>query len=289
MAFTSSNLLSSISRRSFAPTGQATFTSSELLELADEETKTSIVPSIMAVREEFFVFYKRYIVTAGISAYRIPPRAIGLSAREIQLLNGNSSTDLPKINPEDVRDYGSGGIESFYIVNNNIYLYRVPTSSGAVLLVPYFLRPGNLVLPEYAAIVDTIDLVTNTVTVTTIPAAWVTGNRFDFIRQDGGHESVDIDLTSTLISGTSITLSSVPTSLEVGDYIALSGQTPVVQLPPDYHPILAQAVAAQILDDMNQPGADKASKRLEKMLESVQTMVSPRVQGAPTAFIHEWF
>lgn len=289
MAFTSSNLLSSINRRSYAPTGQATFTQAEILEIADEETKTTIVPNIMAVREEFFVFYKRYTIVAGTGAYRIPPRAIGLVAREIQIQNGNSATDLPKINPEEVLDYGQGSVDSFYMVNNNIVLYRVPTNSGASLVVPYFLRPGKLVLPAEAAVISAIDTNTNVLTVASIPDSWVTGNRFDLIRQDGGHECVDIDLTSTLVSGTDITFSSLPASLQVGDYIALSGETPVVQLPPDYHPILAQAVAFQILDDMNQPGAEKAGKKLEKMLESVQTMISPRVQGAPTAFVHEWF
>ncbi len=289
MAFTSSNLLSSINRRSYAPTGQATFTQAEILEIADEETKTTILPSIMAVREEFFVFYKRYTIVAGTGAYRIPPRAIGLAAREIQLQSGNSATDLPKINPEEVLDYGQGSIDSFYIVNNSIHTYRVPSSGGASLVVPYFLRPGKLVLPENAATISAIDTGTNIVTVSSIPASWVTGNSFDFIRQDGGHECVDIDLTSTLVSGTNITFSSLPASLQVGDYVALSGETPVVQLPPDYHPILAQAVAFQILDDMNQPGAEKAGKRLDKMLDAVQTMMSPRIQGAPTAFVHEWF
>lgn len=289
MAFTSSNLLSSVNRRSYAPTGQATFTQAEILEIADEETKTTIVPSIMAVREEFFVFYKRYTIAAGTGSYRIPPRAIGLVAREIQIQNGNSASDLPKINPEEALDYGQGSVDSFYIVNNSIVLYRVPSSSGASLVVPYFLRPGKLVLPTAAAVISAINTSTNVLTVSSIPSTWVTGNSFDLIRQDGGHECVDIDLNSTLVSGNDITFAALPASLQVGDYVALAGETPVVQLPPDYHPILAQAVAAQILDDMNQPGADKAVKRLEKMLEAVQTIMSPRVQGAPTAFVHEWF
>lgn len=289
MAYTTSILLDAIARRSFMPSGEITFTEAEQLLMADEEMRCLLIPSILKVREEFYVYPKDHSIVAGTSEYDIPARSIGMRVREVKLISGNDVIDIPRIEPEQVQTTTQGTPNSFYLKNNKVVLYPTPSASGDTLRVYYFLRPGDFVTVDSAAVISAINTGTNVVSVTTIPSSWVTGNIFDFIKQDGSHEYVDIEYTSTLVSGTDITFASLPSTLAVGDYMALKGQSPLVQVPIDYQPILAQAVATQMLDSMSQPGASKAMEKTVKMLETAEGLLTPRVEGADRVYLHNWF
>ena len=286
--YTTTNLLDSIYRRAFLPSNQTTFTNTELLSIADEETKTLLLPLIMSVREEFFVTYDDFSITANQSAYSIPHRSIGMKVREVQIVDGsNNVTDLPRMQPENIKSYNSGNPEAFYLKNNQVCLYPSPAATSGTLRVYYFIRPGEFIATSSAAVVSSIN--GNIVTVSTIPSTWVTGNTFDLISKDSGHPYRDYDLTSTLVSGNDITLPSTPSDLAVGDYITLQGYSPLVQLPPEFQSILAQAVAVQCLESMSQPGADKAAQKLKLMLDTAQKLLTDRVEGEPSVIQHHWF
>ncbi len=278
MSYTTSDLLDSIKRRSFAPAGQTTFTDAELLAMADEETQTTLLPDIMTAREEFFVTSYDYSITANQVAYAIPARSVGMQVRDVHVVDGTTVIpDFPRIEPERITSGQPGTPGGFYIKSNSVCLFPTPSATSRTLRLYFPLRPSSLIDAADAAVVSAIN--GTIVTVTTIPASWVTGNSFDLIKQDGGQECLSIDLTSTLVSGTAITLPSVPDGLRVGDYIALAGQSPLIQLPPDYRLVLAQAVAVAILEGMSQPGAEGARKQLEKMRERVLKLIQPRTPG----------
>lgn len=290
MAYTTTQLIEAIKRRSFMPVGATTFSDTELLSIADEELKTTIISSILAIREEFFVFKQDFSITQSQAEYAIPARAIGMKVREVRIVDAaGNSKDLPLIPLEKVNSHAVGNPEAFYLKNNQVCLYPSPASTSNTLRVYYFLRPGELIATTDAAVISAIDTNTNTVSVGTIPSAWVTGDIFDFVKKDGAHEYVDIEYTSATVSGTDIIFSSLPSTLRVGDYICLAGYSPLVQLPPDYQPILAQAVAVQILENMNQAGAEKQAKRLAQMLDTAQKMINDRIEGEPETISHDWF
>lgn len=280
MSYLTSDLLEAIKRRSFAPAGQTTFSDTELLALADEETQTTLLPDLIAAREEFFINSYDYAITASRAAYAIPARSIGLQVRDAQFVDGTIIVpNLPRIEPERVNSGMAGIPWAIYLKNNDVCLFPTPDSTTRTLRLFFPLRPSRLIDVSEAAVVSGIS--GNVVTVSSIPATWVTGDSFDLIKQDGGQECLSIDLTSTLVSGTDITLPSVPDTLRVGDYVALADESPLVQLPQDYRNVLAQAVATRVLEDMDQPGADKARARLEKMRADVLKLIAPRTPGEP--------
>ncbi len=290
MAYTSANLISAIERKSFSPANQATFLSAEILAIADEVIKSDIVPAIMAVREEFFVTYTDYTVTASQASYDIPARAIGMVAREIHLVDSSGNiTNLPRMAPEDLATTNVSAPTAFYLRGNSIVLYPTPSTTASTLRVYYHVRPGDLVAATAGATISAIDTGTNVITVTTIPSTWVTGDTFDLIKKNGAHEYRSTGLTSTLISGTAITLPSLPSDLAVGDYVALEGFSPLVQLPPDFQPVLATLVAAEILINQSQPGGKELMDRGIKLLETAQKLITPRVVGEPQVIVPEWF
>jgi hypothetical protein len=291
MAFTTADLLSAIGRRSFAPTGQTTFTSAEQLAVADEVLLNRVFPEIAAIREEFFVTEYDYAITASKNAYKVHARSFAATLRDVYLVKGDTIvTDFPRIEPNDARTAAEGSPEGFYLKDDYVVVAPTPNATENTLRQVFLLTPSKHVAVSAAAVISAINTGTGVVTVTTIPSTWATGNAFDFIAQDGNHRPVAIDQTSTLVSGSTITFASLPSTLRVGDYVALAGETPVVQVPDVYRAALAQGVAAQILEDMNQPGADKASKRFEIMLDSAKRLLTPRVQGEDRVVVPvNWF
>ena len=290
-AYTTTLLLNSVQRQSFSPANQSTFGTSDILELGDEVIKTTILPAILNVREEYYVFYKDHTIVAGQSAYVIPSRAIGLSVREIQLIDSNGNVNnLPRTSLDRLHFFSPSGSgpDVFYLRGDNIVLLPTPTAAMGTLRVWYSLRPGKLVEVTEAAVVSAIDTTTNIITVTTIPSTWATGNSFDLISASGSHRHLSIDLTSTLVSGTAITLPSLPSDLAVGDYVALSGESPLVQMPPDFQPILATLIAAEMLLAMNQPSGEKVYAKGLKNLEVAQDLLTPRVVGEEELIVPDW-
>lgn len=293
MAYTTSDLLTSIERQSFAPENQSTFSTSDILELADEVSKTTLLPAIISTREEYYLFSEDFSITSGVAAYAIPHRSMGLTVREVHLIDGSGNVrSLNRISVDRLNlisnSEGSSTPAQFYLKGNEVVLYPSPTNSTLTLRVYYYLRPGNLVVTTEAATIATINTSTNVITVNTIPSTWVTGNTFDLIQAKGGHRHMAIDLTSTLISGTSITLPSLPTGLAVGDYIALAGESPVVQMPPDFQPILATLTASEMLLSMSQPQGEKVLAKGIRNLEIAQKMLTPRVVGEEELILPDW-
>jgi hypothetical protein len=290
-AYTTALLLSSIERKSFAPDNQATFETSDILAIADEVTKNEILPAILEAREEFFSTYKDYSITASQGAYAIPARAIGMIAREVHVVDsGGNVRNLPRVSVDRLHMLSAttGAPEAFYLRGNNIVLYPTPSATEDTLRVYYFLRPADLVETTSTDIISAINTSTNVVTVSTIPSTWVTGDIFDFTKKDGAHEPRGIEFTSSNITSTAITFSSLPSDLAVGDYVSITGQTSLVQLPPDFQPILADFVAAEMLLNMSQPGGKELYEKAMKRLEAAQRLITPRVLGEDEIILPDW-
>lgn len=292
--FTTTNLLTSIQRQSFAPANQATFTSADQLSLADEVLKSTLLPALIGVREDFFTSSIDYTLIAGTGRYAIPERSVGLTIRAIHLIDsstGNIVVELPRLSIEKLAEYSqtSASPVGYYVENNDIVVFPTPLSSiGRTLRVFYPIRPGQFIDPSAAAVIATINTGTNTITVTAIPSTWVTGNTFDLIAQRAGHSYSAIDLISTSISGTTIILPSLPSTLAVGDYITLANYSPLVQLPPDFQPALAMFTAAEMLLAMNQPMGEKMLAKGQRSLDSAIKLVSHRTVGEQELILPDW-
>ncbi len=291
MAYTTTDFLTSVERQSFSPANQATFTTADILSLGDEVLQATVLPALLGAQEEYLVTYTDYSIVSGTAAYALPERAIGMGAREIQLINQNGSvTDVPRTSLDRLDYFSStpGNPRAFYLRGDEIVLVPTPSSSSATMRVYYALRPGALVEVSAGAVISSINTGTNQVTVSTIPSTWVTGNIFDLISAKGGQRHLSIGLTSTLVSGTTITLPSLPSGLAVGDYVNLQGESSLIQLPSDLRPALATLVAAEMIIGMSQPQGDRLYAKGTKQLESAIKLLSPRVTGEEELILPDW-
>lgn len=289
MPNTVANLLTEIERVSFAPANQTTFSTADILAIADEVIEAQMQPKIILAREGYFVKTATYAVTVDQSRYEIPDRSAAMGFREIKIIeNSTKSRDIIYADYSDIRTTTSGEPKYFYLEENSIVLYPTPNATTGTLQIWYPIKPNKLVEVAATAVIATINAPLKEITVTTIPSTWVTGNTFDLIKATGGHELRGFDMVAADITSNLITLTGdLPTDLAVGDQVALAQETSLVQLPSIFVRVLARGVAAEMIGDMNQPTAKLLLERFDKGMENAINLITPRVVGAPKYIVNE--
>lgn len=280
MGYTTTEFIASVKRRAAIPTSQSTYTEAGILAIGDEELRSDLLPLIMKSQEGYYDFDVDTSVNAT-GVYEIPTRAVGGKLVNAALIDGSQRVDLAYLTEDSLgrldETYGSPG---FYIKRNQVYL--VPADVG----LPTFrqtiiLRPGQLVVTSAAAQITAIDTGTGTLTFTsgTIPATFTTALTYDFIQQNPHFDHIEIDKTSPSITSTTMVFSSLSARLAVGDWVAIAGQSPIVQVPVEIQPLLIQETVNTILrgqGDLEKLAAgEKKSERMEK---STTNLYTPRVE-----------
>jgi hypothetical protein len=280
--------LAAVDRAITVPNYQPRFSQSDILALANEEQQSLVVPMIVALREEFFVFRETLSITAGDFGFRIPERAIGRTLREIQYRNQTGGTlvyDLPRISIEDsyrFTNLGSGTPNGFMVEGDTIRLLPTPSSDGEVIL--FMLRkPSSLVLNTRTAIVTAVG--TNTITLSKVPSNLTIGSKIDITDNKPAYPLVYKDLTITNISGVVITVSGFTgtalSGVDVDDVVSTALETSIVQLPDEAAIVLIHATAVRVLEALSIPDQMKiAEDKMQQKIRACREILSPRVEGS---------
>lgn len=282
------SFLAAVDRAITVPNYQPRFSQTDLLALANEEQQSLVVPMIVALREEFFVFRDVLTINAGDYGFRIPERAIGRTLREIQYRNlagGNLVYDLPRISIEDsyrFTNLGQGTPNGFMVEGDTIRLLPTPSSNGEVVL--YTLRkPSNLVLDSRTAKVTGVG--TNTITLTKVPSNLTIGSKIDVTDNKPSYPLVQKDLTITNITGLVLTVSGFTgtalSGVDVDDVVSTALETSIVQLPDEAATVLVHATAVRVLEALSIPDQMKiVEDKLQQKIRACREILSPRVEGS---------
>jgi hypothetical protein len=308
--YTNDNLLADIKRRTFMPISQITFTDDDLLDFADEEIQTGIVPLLMSVREDYLVTFKEDTIAINKNSYGMHPRAIGQKLSDVTVVFSNSDpttpneTSIPRIQSDQAVSGLVNGYPGFYLRNNKVILQNPGTFSGQKLRQYYFLRPSKLVPTNQACQISRVGpnslgnpLLANQVEVNFIPSDFGTNLTFtqtvDLNRNVPGFEILNMDIQAQFNVNTLVvtfpSLTSFPEDLEVGDWICLAGQATIPQVPVELHPILAQRVAIKVLEAMGDvSNLQLAQGKLKEAEKSVLGLLSNRVEGEPQKIVNPY-
>lgn len=290
MDFTTTGLYASIRRRASIPTTATTGgAAADLLVYINEELRLGLAAAVLSKREGYF---KRDSDTAiSGTSYRIPTRAIGGKLAGVYLLDSNSAVmgdPLPEVDDARQGSYSSEGALCGYLVKGqNIVLIPSASTTAAYLRMTYYEQPNEVVSTGYATVLS----LTST-TITTVAAhGYSTSSVLDFVKATEGFESVAIDKTPTVASGSSLTFAAgvIPSGLAVGDYVCVARQSPVPQLPSEFHPILAQRVACAWLEaNGDEEGLSAAKGKLGEMEAAIGVMTTPRVDTGAKKIINRF-
>jgi len=295
--FTSSTLIASVKRRASIPTNQSLFSDADLLAFADEEISLGLLPSILRLHEDYYLFVDPVSLQDGISKYEIPHRSVGNKLRDVQFRDSNGNiSEMTRIGiqdqPEYIGPYTDNRIYAFYIENNQVVLKPEVTGtiSGDLLMV-YYLRPNQLVDESRASTITAIDTDTGIISVDNVPDGFGIANKYDFIKADAPFSTIALELTATSVNSTTneytFTTTDIPGRLSVGDYINLECETIVPQVPADLHVVLAHRVAARCLEALGDiQGLQAANQKLAEMEQNTTNLIDNRVESAPKKVVN---
>jgi len=264
------NILTAIKLKGGFPTDNY-FTDAELLILLNDEQRTKALPLLMKLHEDYLVQNKDYTISAN-TTYRLPARIVGNKFRDIKLYSNGAYTDLNRIFEEDRSVKRTG----YYLTGNKIELSEDITSG--TLRLNYFLTPSQLVLSTSCAVIASIDSATQ-VTVSSLPSTIYTGSSVDFTQAASPNDLLAYDQTVVGVSGTSVTFSSLPSGLAVGDYLCVAGQTCVPGLPEEFVSLLMQATLVACLSSKKDRSVDFEKKKLDEMTDSLLELLTPRSES----------
>lgn len=295
MPYTADDLVAAVRMRCQLPdaTADGKFTDANIRELANEEFLTTLLATLRGSRGDYYVTSLDYQVAVGVSDYAIPSRAQGASLRDLTIIDqsGNGHS-VPHIPLEDSDLFANNG--SFYwprgvahvIEGNMIRLRPAPTAAGDTLRVRYYQRPGRLVGAAEAMQVTSITpFGAVTVLAGDVPASWGITNKFDVIAASPTFDSLSEQLTptgvTTGVGGNIIfTAAELNSGIQVGDWVALETESPVIQLPVELQPALTSATCVRVLESLGDlSAAGIAQSKLSEQLDRGLVQLEPRNQG----------
>jgi hypothetical protein len=79
----------------------------------------------------------------------------------------------------------------------------------------------------------------------------------------------------------------IPSTLAVGDYLALAGTTPIVQVPKSVRSVVEQGVLCLALSALGDPKTKAAEEKLDKM-KKTSGMLTQRVKNSPRVVLNRY-
>lgn len=295
--YSTTTLLSTLRLLPLMPSVQALFSNTDLLTVLTLEMKSKIYPLIDNQTEEYFVVRDDVPYNPSQRTFPLPARALGGKLRSLSFVDSNNNEiRIPRLRPEDtMSNVNSTGLAinpalwGFYLQNNDIVLFLGSTQGNTpaykFLRMRYIRQPNSLV--ETSACAQVTGISGNDVTVSNVPATFSTLVQYDMVSNVPNFNALEDDATCTAISSLTMTFSSLPVdslgnvSLQVGDWICLSGQAPVAQIPysPGYD-LLLQLGAAKCLEiHGDAQGFNLAMSQAADMKNYLVSVLTPRVDG----------
>lgn len=289
-----SDFIDAVKRAISVPTYQGRYSPDDFLALANEEQQITVLPMLTSVRENYNVTTSNIPSIAGTGSYRIPRRAVARAVREIWYQDGpsNESTyNLAQLNLEDGFQYqnGTGAPSYFSLEGDKIKLFPAPSQDG-VLIVKYVIQLAKLVKTSRTAVITS--LTDSTVSSTIALPANITisagSNLVDITSYQPGYQiSVADVLVTNIANGLTLTLDGFSPTVTLAsqdvvqfDVVSTAGETSIIQLPDELHPVLVHATSVRILQGLSQPDRLKQEQeQLTKSVAAANSLLQPRSEG----------
>ena len=294
---TASVLIDGIKRRASIPENQATFESDDFLAFADEELLLGIVPAIMSLHEDYFLFEIPITLVKGKTEYEIPSRAAGNKLRDLQYKpNPNTFIEMTRIGIGDRFDNGGmmTDLRRYYVKNNKVVISNTLSDSAGELVFVFYIKPSQIVLEDRIGIIQGINDLNNgktEIVINAVPDNFSTSILYDVYKSESPSTILKIDMKPLTINtiSRSVTFNTVdiPDELKVGDHLAQAGESTIAQIPNEFHAMLEQMVACRILEAQGDTaGLQNALLKLQQMQNSGANLIDNRIDDAPQKIIN---
>ncbi len=299
ITYNTESLVAAVKRKTQLPANsEATFSDQDIIDFANEELSSGVVPQLLSVRENYFAITKQVDLTLGKSQYEIPSRAIGQQIIDVWFYGTDGTRRvLTMIDYSQAPIYFyqnnlNGNPQAFSIIGNNIEVYPTPSTTSGYLMITYSVAPGLLVLSTACAQITAIDSTTGSITISPTPASlnFTSGVTVDFIRGKSGFNpiSIEVPIISATTNDIVVSTSYITPLLAVGDWVAVTNQSPFPQIPAELHPILLQRTEVKLLEAMADPRLSTSQAKLEEIEKKAYAMLADRAKDHAFKVINPW-
>lgn len=301
--FTTAEIVQGVIVNAGIPLAQGLFPASEILRLGDRAILDHVVPMIRKPRKgHFLTSYDQTTTTA--TSYGIHPQAMGRGLKNVTMVNtGGTERPLTAIDfdreieaqyPHGQASIPAGAAWGYYVEGDRVILW--PSSiAGETLRQRYERLPNRLCRSQAytyssgteaaeAGQITSIDTSTGVITCSGgVPSTITTSTPICAVSSTPGFALLFSAVTPSAKSATTVTVSAANSLLvAVGDWIALEGDSPIVQLPIEAHGVLEDAIVWKIHKSLTDNEALlSATEALKNSTENFLASFVQRVEEAP--------
>lgn len=310
MAWTTDDLVSAVKRRAQLPANNGKLDDNDIIDLANEEMHTVVVPMLATAREDYYVYDHDESLVVNQIEYRIPAQVLAGTLYDVIIVNQNSEEtgNLAQIPLQDLPNYGAAsasgftGATMFAIKGDLLVLTSNPTQSGYTLRFRYIRRPSALTAVSNCGLVTSVLQDTPTTgrlefTCDNVPTAF-SGAKLDLVQEvpnfgvwggsvitdnivtgaSGTFDVAESDLASDYYDTVSAMLNNSGLLVQIG-YWCPEQSTCVVPIPDVLHPLLVGLTAAQVLRTIGDfQGSAIEQENAQKKLARIMATFAPRTR-----------
>lgn len=252
---TSSTLLEAVKRECMMPESQIALSDDDLLDMANQEMRVGLLPTVMQFHEEFGVFTDApFPILPNQSAYQVPYRAVGGKIRTVFYQDeSNNFCRLTRIDPPQIPYYQQSNVQNNYITffmqgDFVVLLPNVTSNPTGSLVMSYYMRPNELVDESRVSTIKSISNTNSQGTITGIsiapsavitslnPHGLTTGN-IVLINQTNCIPAINGFYPVTVLSSTTFSVAATTTgSGTTGEWIYNNTTYSVDQIPQNVDP-----------------------------------------------------
>jgi hypothetical protein len=185
-------------------------------------------------------------------------------------------------------------LKKYYVQNNKIVLLdHVNSSNDDSLCMVFYIKPSKMVQEERVGVITGINTTTGQITLSSIPTNFNLNVEYDLYKAESPYNILKIDLSAMTINTTTKTITfnpdDLPSELQIGDHLALAGESIIPQVPTELHAMLAQLVACRVLEALSDTeGLQLAMVKLEQMRNAAGNLIDNRVDDSPKKIINRY-
>ncbi len=296
---TDNSIVDSVQTHILMPLSGNTLDEARIIEFLDEEMRSTIMPLISAAQEEFYVQNYDQTPVAGTYSYTIPPRASFATWRDVVWVDSSGNeinmTNLP---PEYVKiTYPVGNLPPLYtygfVLSNdkiNIWPPNATIPTQYILRMKIKRRPNHLTGYLNCGQVTQINTGTGVISLSVNgDGTWTTATTFDVIPNSPQFTSRADDKAVTNVDNTlnTVTVSTIPTGLVVGDWFCPATLSCIPQIPYDLFPLLSQRGVIRCLEALGDlQNLQVAERKYQDMAADFARTVSPRILGTSKKIVN---
>ena len=287
ISYTVDSLVTKLRKAGKLPPHDQGGTAAALLEKLNDEQRLYLMTLLAETRENFRQAAYDITTVAGTKRYAIPPRAVAAGFVAVAFIANDERRPLTFFSDSRVNTIQNPTAGDCYLEGNELVLYEDPGVS--TLRITYNRRLSELVLVAEARAITAINTGTKTITVAASPTSFTGRTAMDLVKGTPHFDTYGIDLACASIGAAATTIvftNTLPTSLAIGDYVALPGETPVCNAPWELHDVLVHKAAHAWLLERGDPRAGGIARLLwgedgtgkSGMEADAMSLLTPRVE-----------